>query len=125
MGKTLEWGNYRDRLVTLLRKQTKKSGIQGGRGFRGAYSTECVEPKFWLGGSLALQIHYVRRNRHNFCLPDNASARISLFVYSNTLPVVIPRAKRVNETGNSASKLEMYNAVPSPSTVGLVAMMTS
>ena len=56
---------------------------------------------------------------------DKASARISLLVCSRMLPVVIPRASLVIGISYSASKLEMCKAVPSPSTVGLVAIMIS
>ena len=65
------------------------------------------------------------RSNYSFCRPVRASAIISRFAYSSTLPAVIPLARRVISTGNSLKKLLMYSDVPSPSTVGLVAMMTS
>jgi hypothetical protein len=44
---------------------------------------------------------------YSFCRPERASARISLLVYSSTLPLVTPRASRVSSTGYSASRLEI------------------
>jgi hypothetical protein len=44
---------------------------------------------------------------HSGCRPDRASAKISLLVYSRILPVVIPRASRVNLMSNSESKFEI------------------
>ena len=61
----------------------------------------------------------------NGCRPEIASATISLLVYSSILPWVMPRASFVILTFESASIFEIYNAVPSPSTVGLVAIITS
>src|SRR5205823_4161127 len=57
--------------------------------------------------------------------PSRASASIWLLANSRTEPEGKPRAKRVRRTPRGVSKLERYSAVPSPSRVGLVAMMTS
>ncbi len=57
--------------------------------------------------------------------PLRASESTSWLAYSSTLPLVIPRARRVSFRGNSARRLEMNSAVPSPSVVGLVARITS
>ena len=81
----------------------------------------------------SLRLHYEHYFIIRFAIPllhlkflpaGHASARISLFANSNTLPAVMPRASRVIWTGNP-SRFEMCSAVPSPSTVGLVAMITS
>lgn len=63
--------------------------------------------------------------RQNACRPRMASASISRLANSSTLPDAIPRASRVILTGSDARRLEMNNAVPSPSSVGFVAMISS
>src|SRR5262249_49908607 len=64
-------------------------------------------------------------NPQNARRPSRASASIWLLANSSTEPEGKPRAKRVTHTPVPASRLEMYSAVPSPSRVGLVAMITS
>src|SRR5262249_22639241 len=66
-----------------------------------------------------------RKRLQNARRPSKASASIWLLANSSTEPDGRPRAKRVRRTPVSASRFEMYRAVPSPSVVGLVAMITS
>ncbi len=47
------------------------------------------------------------RSNYSFWRPLRASVIISRFAYSNTLPAVIPRARRVISTGNSLRRLLM------------------